>query len=50
MWVPLSSPREAKVASAAAMAARASAAVAMPVMPAGSAAGPTMMKSLYITS
>src|SRR5882724_8270930 len=50
LWVPLSSPREANGAAAAAIFARAAGASAMPLMPAGSACGPTMMKSLYMTS
>src|SRR5262249_6496944 len=50
LWVPLSSPREAKGAAAAAIFASAAGASLMPLMPAGSAWGPTMMKSLYMTS
>ena len=49
-WVPLSSPREANGASAPAIFANAATASVMPVTPAGSAGGPTMTKSLYITS
>ena len=48
--VPLSSPREAKTASTAAIACSATTASAPPAIPAGSSAGPTMTKSLYITS
>ncbi len=50
LWVPESSPREAKGASASAIFASASWASSMPAMPAGSSAGPTMTKSLYIRS
>ena len=50
LWVPLSSPREAKGASAAAIFASAATASAMPATPAGSEGGPTMTKSLCITS
>ncbi len=50
LWVPLSSPREANGALAAAILVRASSASLLPLMPAGSAAGPTITKSLYITS
>ena len=50
LWVPLSSPREAKGASAAAIFTSAATASAMPATPAGSEGGPTMTKSLYITS
>ena len=50
LWVPLSSPREAKGASASAILVSAATASVMPAMPAGSEGGPTMTKSLYITS
>ena len=50
LWVPLSSPRDAKVASASAIFASAATASAMPATPAGSDVGPMMTKSLYITS
>ncbi len=50
LFVPESSPREIKGAAAAAIFFRAAIAEVVPLMPAGSAAGPTMMKSLCITS
>ena len=50
VWVPLSSPREANDASLEAIAARASEARVVLRMWAGSDVGPTMMKSLYMTS
>ena len=50
LCVPLSSPREANGALAAAIFASAAVASVMPATPAGSLFGPTMTKSLYITS
>ena len=47
--VPELSPRETKMALLAAMALKASTASGVPLMPAGSSAGPTMIKSLCIT-
>ena len=47
--VPLSSPREAKGALAAAIFSKASTALLSPLTWAGSDSGPTMMKSLYIS-
>ena len=49
LWVPLSSPREANTAPAAAMFLR-DANTSRPATSAGSASGPTITKSLYITS
>ena len=49
LLVPLSSPRDTKVARPAAILAIAAAASSMPETAAGSADGPTMTKSLYIT-
>src|SRR5262245_52513035 len=50
LLVPESSPREAKGAAASAIFLRASGADLSPAILAGSTAGPTMTKSLYITS
>ena len=50
VFVPDSSARDAKGASAFAMRVKASAAVPAPLIPAGSSAGPTTMKSLCITA
>ena len=50
LCVPLSSPREAKGAPAAAIFCRAAVTSVMPATPAGSPLGPTMTKSLYMTS
>ena len=50
LWVPDSSPREAKGALASAILCSAAGASFMPETPAGSALGPTMTKSLYMTS
>jgi hypothetical protein len=50
LWVPLSSPREVKSDLVLAMADSEAMASLLPLMPAGSDAGPTMMKSLYMTS
>src|SRR3546814_17390260 len=47
--VPLSSPREANGAAAPAIVLSAATESVMPLTPAGSAVGPTMTKSLYIT-
>jgi len=48
VFVPLSSPREMNKAPESAIAWNASAAVALPATPAGSSAGPTITKKLYI--
>ena len=50
LWVPLSSPREAKAAPEPAIFASAATASVIPATPAGSDGGPTITKSLYITS
>jgi hypothetical protein len=50
LWVPLSSPREANGVFAAAILPIASTTSLSPLMPAGSEAGPTITKSLYMTS
>src|SRR3546814_14552764 len=49
LLVPLSSPREANGAAAPAIVLSAATESVAPLTPAGSAAGPTMTKSLYIT-
>ena len=50
LWVPLSSPRDAKRDPDSAILVRAPVTSVMPLIPAGSAFGPTMTKSLYMTS
>ncbi len=49
LWVPESSPRLTNVAWLCLMASKASCPPPMPLTPAGSVAGPTITKSLYIT-
>ena len=50
LWVPESSPRDANVAPVSAIFFSAATASLPPFIPAGSSPGPTMTKSLYITS